>query len=357
MSQFEFIIFCNFLSFFFMFFLMIFAIVGKNFPKELNRFFIISILCTFLLTVFDAVNCYYRRLPTVHQARVVASVLGYMIRPVCAALFLLMSIKNTRKNYIIVFSICLINALIVVFNLKMPVVFYFDEMNQFHRASLWFVPYLSSFGLIITLVVSASMQILLNRRKAIFIYAVFISVSIGAYMEAFDYARFAIPTAGIVCIFFYFLYMNTDLYKRDTLTRLYNRSSFDQDLIKFSRRKMVIAAMDMNDLKYWNDTFGHSEGDCAIVTSVNGMKKCFEKIGLMYRTGGDEFMAIFPKKDIADIQNHIHAFQSYMNTTKYRVALGCAQYHKGDSLEEILKLADERMYKNKKAIKEAEKKG
>lgn len=351
MSQFEYILFCNFLSFFFMLFLMIFAIVGKNFPKKLNRFFILSIISVFLLTIFDAVNCYYRRLPTVHQARIVASILGYMIRPVCAALFLLMSIKNTKKNYLIVFSVCLLNALIVAFNFKMPVVFYLDELNQSHRAFLWFVPYISSFAIIIALVVSATMMVTLNRRKAIFIYAVFFSVSFGAYMEAFDYARFTIPTAGIICIFFYFLYMNTDLYKRDTLTRLYNRASFELDLNKFSRKKMVIASMDLNDLKYWNDSFGHSEGDLAIVTSVDGMKKCFENKGLIYRTGGDEFMAIFPRKAIEEIQNDIYAFQSYMNATKYRVAFGCAQYNKGDNLEEVLKLADERMYENKKNIK------
>lgn len=352
MSAIEFIFYCNFLNFFFILFLFVFSLFVKNFSRRLNRFFMISILLVFLLTLTDSISMYYRTFPEVHYIRIVASTLGYIIRPCCAAMFLLMCINNTKKNYIILHTIIGLNALIVMFNFWFPVVFYLDETNGFHRAFLWFVPYISSFGILAALITSATMQIHLNKRKAVFTYALFLSIAAGTLAEAFNLARFALPTSGIICIFFYFLHMNTDLYKRDTLTKLYKRENFDQDIIKFSRKKMVIATMDLNDLKKWNDIHGHSEGDRALLTSVEGMKKNFEEIAVLYRTGGDEFMAIFPNMTVSELNQNIQGFKDYMSNTRYRVAFGCADFTPGDNLEEVIKFSDQRMYENKQKLKE-----
>ena len=40
-----------------------------------------------------------------------------------------------------------------------------------------------------------------------------------------------------------------------------------------------------------------------------------------------------------------------MKRTNYRVAFGCAEYNKGDNIQEVMKLSDQRMYEDKKLLK------
>ena len=62
-------------------------------------------------------------------------------------------------------------------------------------------------------------------------------------------------------------------------------------------------------------------------------------------------MAIFPKKTITEIEKDVQAFRNYMNSTKYRVAFGAAEYNKGYNIQEVMKLSDQRMYEDKKLLK------
>lgn len=351
MNSLEYIFFCNFLNFSFILFLSTFAFFSKNFSNRLTRFIKICIALIFLLTVSDAIKTYYIFQPEFHYARLFASTMGYIIRPICAGMMFLMCSKYTNRNLIIAHVIMILNMVIVIFNLWFPVVCYYDSDNSFYRASFWFIPYITSFSFLIAILISAVMNYKLNRRKAVFSFALCIAVTLGTLFESFEMAQFTLPTSGIICTFFFYLYMNTELYKRDTLTKIYKRETFEQDIYKYRKKKLVIATMDLNDLKLLNDSFGHAEGDRALITSVEGMKLFFEKTGILYRTGGDEFMAIFPKKTITEIEKDVQAFRNYMNSTKYRVAFGAAEYNKGDNIQEVMKLSDQRMYEDKKLLK------
>lgn len=82
----------------------------------------------------------------------------------------------------------------------------------------------------------------------------------------------------------------------DELTRLYNRRTYEEELDLITENKdmenLVIVAMDVNGLKTVNDTIGHKAGDELIIGAGQCIKKGFAPIGKVYRTGGDEFMAI-----------------------------------------------------------------
>ena len=59
----------------------------------------------------------------------------------------------------------------------------------------------------------------------------------------------------------------------------------------------VFVSLDVNGLKTINDTQGHAAGDELIKAAASCMKKCIGSYGRVYRTGGDEFIALINTSD------------------------------------------------------------
>lgn len=93
------------------------------------------------------------------------------------------------------------------------------------------------------------------------------------------------------------------IYMKDALTDLYNRFGYLRDGYemyeknKDGGRQLLVMFMDMNYLKYINDTFGHSQGDNALVLFAGVLKECAGKEKIVVRYGGDEFLIIGPVKN------------------------------------------------------------
>ena len=94
-------------------------------------------------------------------------------------------------------------------------------------------------------------------------------------------------------------------YLQDTLTGLYNRKGFESNLIILEDRakrhsfNLSMVSIDMDGLKYINDTFGHSEGDVALSEFANVLLATLDAEEIAARYGGDEFAAILISKDPA----------------------------------------------------------
>ncbi len=84
----------------------------------------------------------------------------------------------------------------------------------------------------------------------------------------------------------------------DKLTGLYNRRGFwtlaEQQLRLAQRKKsgFYLFFADLDGLKTINDTFGHQEGDYALICATEILKETFRKSDILARIGGDEFIAI-----------------------------------------------------------------
>ena len=91
---------------------------------------------------------------------------------------------------------------------------------------------------------------------------------------------------------------NEKLYT-DVLTGIYNRRFFEEK-IKNMEDEAGIAVIDLDDFKLHNDTYGHSAGDAALITTANIIKKYIRKTDILIRYGGDEFLLILPS-----IKKHI----------------------------------------------------
>lgn len=99
----------------------------------------------------------------------------------------------------------------------------------------------------------------------------------------------------------------------DHLTGITNRNGFSRqaDLIvaQDSRRINVILYLDLDNFKYYNDTFGHEIGDLVLVCFADMFKRMTKDCGLAVRYGGDEFIILLYDKteeDAAEFAEHIY---------------------------------------------------
>ena len=131
----------------------------------------------------------------------------------------------------------------------------------------------------------------------------------------------------------------------DELTKCFNRRAYDSDMQK----------LDLNGLKKANDTLGHSAGDELICAAANCMKFAFASYGKIYRIGGDEFV-VWIQESVSNIDSILQVFDAtisdwhgkYSNSISVSYGVVKSSEQSFDSIHSVSKLADERMYQNKK---------
>ncbi len=109
-----------------------------------------------------------------------------------------------------------------------------------------------------------------------------------------------------------------DRYRFDALTGLHNRNSFLRKFADFySERtsKITIVMADLDNLKYINDSFTHSNGDIAISVVADAIREAC-KGGLCCRYGGDEIVGLMnTETDPDELRNKINSYISSFNET------------------------------------------
>ena len=149
----------------------------------------------------------------------------------------------------------------------------------------------------------------------------------------------------------------------DPLTKLPNRLLFNERLqsaINLATRNNQIFALmfvDLDGFKYINDTFGHKVGDCVLEKLAANLKGALRKIDTVARIGGDEFAIILnqiaQEDDIHIVAKKIiKAVKKPMQIEEQEIvataSIGISIFPRdGDTLEVLMRKADEAMYKVK----------
>jgi diguanylate cyclase (GGDEF)-like protein len=149
----------------------------------------------------------------------------------------------------------------------------------------------------------------------------------------------------------------------DDLTGLNNRRGFlalaGQQLKQGHRnlQELLLFLADVDNLKAINDSYGHQEGDTALIRVSNALRSTFRNSDILARFGGDEFCALALDASIQNEQSIIERLKENLKQTNagesrysLAVSLGVARFNprRPVSLEQLMKEADQAMYRVKR---------
>jgi len=148
----------------------------------------------------------------------------------------------------------------------------------------------------------------------------------------------------------------------DPLTEIYNRRSLDDVVGRFishaRRRKVPLTFLmvDMDKFKQVNSRYGHLTGDLVLADAANILKNSIRGCDAVVRYGGDEFIILLAdtnaegaERVIERIGKHLAEWNDagHIDNLKLSLSIGVAEWQDGQTLDEVLDVADRRMYENK----------
>lgn len=144
----------------------------------------------------------------------------------------------------------------------------------------------------------------------------------------------------------------------DSLTGLYNRTYFEEEMLRQDKRRDGPASLfvfDVDGLKLINDTLGHDRGDKLLNEAGSLLLHCFRDSDMVARIGGDEFAALLPDTDEATakqvcerIHRQIEEWNALQDKEILSLSVGfSSSSHPGVTMRDLFKRADDSMYREK----------
>lgn len=149
--------------------------------------------------------------------------------------------------------------------------------------------------------------------------------------------------------------------EHDPLTQVYSRRFLDREAPMLCRQvsRLGVLMIDLNDFKRLNDALGHPVGDQILRAAADLLRSATRQHDFVVRLGGDEFLLLLPLADhqrVAAVEQRIRELLKRWNAdrpvpgAKLSFAIGAAD-GSARELDQLIRLADERMYADKTASK------
>ena len=179
--------------------------------------------------------------------------------------------------------------------------FFIDEANNYISGPFLYIPMMVPFWYLIAAVV-----IVLGRRKRLgprefSRMVVFpLPIIIGGSLQVWFNQFFLIIPSYILSLFILYSSIQERRLSYDHLTGAFNRSRLDGflramiDSSRSSGKSFAALLADVNSFKTINDSYGHTEGDRALIKVVKTMRENVRRNDFLARYAGDEFVVVFP---------------------------------------------------------------
>ena len=147
----------------------------------------------------------------------------------------------------------------------------------------------------------------------------------------------------------------------DPLTKLYNYRHFAKSLdheinrVKRYGGALSLLMVDVDELKPYNDTYGHLEGDKLLKRVAKTLMDSLREVDIVCRYGGDEFVVILPETDVSHAEIVVEKIKKGIDRLqlkrKVTVSTGVAKYTDNMNRYDLILQADAFLYEAKKEKK------
>ena len=288
------------------------------------------------------------------------------ILAVCAAQLLIVAllyvmgkfrnaIVSRASLYIYVFSCFIVGQLIAIYDYSIgKQVFVFLPMVAWVFALLLIHPFVSITGVYLSFFLipahaNARIQLSTYVDRTLMAFAgMILIISLVRWIDQLNSARNAAKV----------LHMNETLKEislKDELTGIKNRYGLRQDIEKLVNRKLVVVMSDIDEFKYYNDSYGHDTGDLVLQHMAKTLCSVFGRDSV-YRFGGDEFLLVLPDWDQVQLMHAVAewkaVFRNFEHDGKILHLGSTSGYTYGfcrdsEDISKMISTADARLYDGK----------
>lgn len=209
-----------------------------------------------------------------------------------------------------------------------------------------------------------------SRKSTLTIYKRLLMLIGGLVFGCLGYfsSKYRVGTAIYISTFAIIVVFAVSQYKKikmDNLTKLYNRYGMDEEIRQQLRQyahdknnSFYIIACDLDNFKHINDTWGHSEGDRALVLIAAALSKVSKMFDAeVFRIGGDEFVIITDTSEeglateVMDAVKHELDNVDFRDDFDIKISMGVALYDGVTPIDDLLNNADKKLYQAKRLSK------
>lgn len=307
------------------------------------------------------------------------------IAPIIPILFTkIVERRNTnRKVQITILSILIINGICEFISIFTPFIFYIDK-NNIYKHAFFYYSYTAMYlaGIIFFIVRLLIYTKKFQSRNLITLISILVFLVAGFLIRIFNENIHTDWLLVTIALLQFIIYYSDLVLKVDPLTNLLNRKSYQNRLRKIDYMTAIII-LDANHFKEINDKYGHQFGDEILKIISKNILKAYGKYAHCYRIGGDEFCVILKRGKLEEITKRSkkrydrykaieclnESFKKLLTQEcdeypmlRYGVSIGygiCYEnndefkhsYYSSDAINEVIKIADKRMYKEKENTK------
>ena len=265
--------------------------------------------------------------------------------------------KRIWKRYKPQMIIGVIMFSVNIVNFFYPVSYYITELNVYERRPLSYVYYLVILYYCISGIVVTRQYKKKNGEVAFFnIHVFLLPILAGAGLQFLFYGLSLAWLSAAVGLVGLFMMQQNEMTYIDSLTGIYNRQYLNHILSAWIERghPFMGVMIDIDDFKKINDTFGHSEGDHALIRAADALRKARRGDERIFRFAGDEFVVLCQADAPKELEEYMSRVGAILEEDQghagdpLHLSHGISRYG-GGSIDAFMKDMDTAMYRMKAA--------
>lgn len=348
-----------FISIFCMLGMLLLSFTGRGMVKKFVGSMRLLVATVVVLSITEFLERYYgdsNYFTSPVWQRTFYSAINYTIRPLILLELLSIVVKNRKLH--ITLAVIEVLDFFAAFSAFYTKIFYsFSETNHFDRGPLGYFFHVVSIGFAgVILYYTVKSYIRHNFIQGTILGLMVVFGFLALYLEGVNYDIFIGSYTGVLAIngTLFFTYCYIEASQKDSLTELYNRNFYDEELKASYHHITAVISLDLNGLKQINDTKGHLEGDKALHAVAQAILKSLNYKADAYRTGGDEFMILCNDMKDDKVLALVNRLEKNLASCGYSCAYGVSYRRQGTDINKAINESDEIMYAKKKEMKRKE---